>query len=232
MSCGGLVSSFTCFESQQAAVWLVSGHLFLCAPAGAYWHWRELWPTLYTWEARVCTPWGDANRVPSVGSKMAFNCWQPSLPFQLSTFLRAFFQGPLWKSAQKTGMPSWSYNPETWDEAPESKGCKLWGREGSMTSCPWRGQAWRAGRVQLWWPKCVGWQQWCISSDWLGIPYGIIFINSQLFFTKTQGFQVPSTIGFKFPALLLIYYLVVRSSGKYQAVLEALKHVGFWGRFG
>lgn len=77
----------------------------------------------------VCAAWRDANRVPFVGEQDGFQLLVtvPSLlPFN---FLRAFFQEDAWK----TGVPSWSYNLETWDMTPESKGRELWGREGSMT---------------------------------------------------------------------------------------------------
>lgn len=132
----------------------------------------------------VCATWRDANRVPFVGKQDGFQLLAivPSLlPFN---FLRAFFQEDAWK----TGVPSWSYNLETWDVTPESKGRELWGRE-AWLSCPWRGwgQDWRAGRVQPWWPKQAGGQQCCNSSDWPGIPYRIIFRNSHCTLSKPNS---------------------------------------------
>lgn len=98
--------------------------------------------SLHRSQSWVCAMWRDANRAPSVGSKMAFNSWPRSLPFWLFNFPRSFFQGTLWKTAQKTGMPMGrdTLNPEVMNSE---------GGQAAGLSCPWRGrggQEWRAGR--------------------------------------------------------------------------------------
>lgn len=51
---------------------------------------------------------------------MAFYSWLLSPPFGSFLLLRAFSRSTLRKTAQQIGIPSWSYNTETWGVAPAS----------------------------------------------------------------------------------------------------------------